>query len=302
MKTQLLRTGAIALTIACGSIQMSAWAQSPTAPRADSNGGKQTGPPELSIISSVFYLPTAAEEHELMPLRDAADRAERLMQGGNLSAAETTCLDAIIARKKVSRPVFAPAFEQLLANVYLRQGRYPEAIRLFLLNPDAGASNSPNVLNLTIAYCRLGDYRNALNWFHEVERQEQWVFGYTLLGGKAAPLEYWPTVRTLSGLEANALTIHGILQGSLTFRDRALQDFLAAADLAPNNALIPTHIARILERSGMYEDAARYYRRAATLGRGALAQWANEGAKRNRVGAIQKAKAAKSKPSAQLDM
>ena len=205
-------------------------------------------------IGTGFYRPSdpqkaAAERALFFQSRQYEKQARMLYVSGDLAGAEQACLQSINAAPIIDgNKQQMPFTQRLLGRVYLREGRNQEALMAFQSCyrniPDAGQN-----LDIAIAYARLGDYQHAHNFY-----SDQAILQYRLTHEPLKP-EDLPGTKNLKSLEASALFARGIDAFFEHRQDEALDDFMAAERLAPDNALIAYYCAQTLLEKGRGAEA-----------------------------------------------
>ena len=186
-----------------------------------------------------------------------------LYQSGNMAGAETACLNALNAVPVIQgQPQHVPFVADLLGQIYLKEGQYEKAVQ-WLQSARPNTAGGSLDLDLALAYVRLGDYKHAQELYSDQATLRYYPQGDAQdLPGTDAPVN----------LEASILLARG-LDAYLEHRyDDALPDLQRANKLAPSNALIAYHCARILTDKGHYSEAASLYKTAAATGRGAIGE------------------------------
>lgn len=204
-------------------------------------------------------------EREAKPSYDALRRARRLLEAGDVAAAEAECRQAVQLSRRIGSstggvPTNAGA-AQLLGEIYLREGKNREALQMFLPRLPYDVGGGLNV-NIAITYCRLGDYQRAKRFYSDQALVK-------MMPG-VSPLDR-PGSRSLASLEASALIARGAdASAERRYRD-ALLDFLTAERLVPRNPLVAYSLARQFLRSDDGEQALPRCRLAASAGHGRIA-------------------------------
>jgi tetratricopeptide (TPR) repeat protein len=218
--------------------------------------------------SSMSWNPPSREVTERMeaavrPSNEAERRARALLAQGDIACAEAECRKAVALSPTVNgQPTHGT---QLLGEICLREGRNREALK-YLLGALPHTAGGVTNLNAVIAFCRLGDYRNAKRFYSDGIIVQDW--------SPEMPSDL-PGTRDLASLEASALLGHGIDAAQEHRREDALRDFLAAERLMPRNphiAYITAETMLLLNHPGDAEAALPRYRLAAATGHGRIAE------------------------------
>lgn len=176
-----------------------------------------------------------------------AREAEQLAKAGDLRSAEKACLAALAAAPPVQQHP-DPDVEQLLGRIYLREGRYQEAIP-HLQACDPYIRQDIQGLDLTVAYARLGDYAHARNYYNDR------IVRNTRMTKEPLTAADLPGVSDLRSLEASALLMSGLDDFFHADKDNALAHLLAAEHLKPNNAVTAYFVGQILLDRGRSAEA-----------------------------------------------
>ncbi len=233
----------------------------------------KSAPSDEIVSANPLVGPGLIERNAAYAPSDALRRqAIVLNEAGDLKGAEAACMNALNTPPIIrGQPQHVPFVAQLLGQIYLKDGQYEKAIQ-WLQGARPNTAGGPLNLDLALAYARLGDYTHAQECYSD-----------------RATLRYYPegTAQDLPGtaspqaLEASILLARG-MDAYLEHRyDDALPDLQIANKLAPGNALIAYHCARILDEKGRYSEAAPLYGVAATGGHGII----GNDAKRRSAGA-----------------
>ena len=210
-----------------------------------------------------FYAPMsgkarAEEDAASAEYREHEKQARTLYASGNLNGAENECLRSLASAPIVGGQRQAlPLVQRLLGRVYLRQGRNQDALKAFQSCyrsiPDAGQN-----LDIAIAYARLGDYQHARRFY-----SDRAITEYRISDEPLKP-EDMPGTNNLKSLESSALLARGIDEFFEERQDEALDDFMAAERLAPDNALIAYYCGETLLEKGRTAEAIPRLRRTST--------------------------------------
>ena len=206
----------------------------------------------------------AAEVALFSQAQQLEKEAKRLYASGDLAGAEQTCTQAVKAAPVIGgQQQQMPYTQRLLGRIYLRQGRNQDALRAFQSCyrsiPDAGQN-----LDIAIAYARMGDYEHARNYY-----SDQAILQYRLTDEPLKP-EDLPGTGNLKSLEASALLGRGVDAFFEHRQDDALDDFLAAERIAPDNALIAYYCAQTLLEKGRGAEAVPRLKRVSASPRAAI--------------------------------
>ena len=195
-------------------------------------------------------------------------QAQALYEAGDLTGAETACLDALNSPPIIhGQPQHVPFVAPLLGRIYLKDGQYAKAI-YWLQGAKQHTVDSGLDLNLALAYVRLGDYKNASRLY-----SDQSILRY-LSDGEGVLTQDLPGTNSPKALEASILFARGLDTHFEARDDEALVDLQAANRLAPDNPLIAYHCATILSEERRFAEATPLYERAA-LGRGFISKEAS---------------------------
>lgn len=168
---------------------------------------------------------------------DSRLRSQLLLDAGDLTRAESECRRSLELSPRINGEIMGPATE-IMGLIRLRQGNNREAIEWFTRGNRHIVGDAPNV-NLTIAYCRLGDLPNATRHFSNGSVRHGWDHR----GGLNA--NDLPGMKSLITLEASALLGRGINSAAEDRHQDALADFLAAERLVPSNPIIAFNLGEI---------------------------------------------------------
>lgn len=221
------------------------------APRQASRRGHDGG-----IINAARLSPEVvkARQDAMAPSEALRLQGQALYEAGDLAGAEQADLKALDAA-----PVFGymkpsePLIARQLGQAYLKDGKYDQAIHWL-----GGAKKTLTTvgggldLDLALAYIRMGDYANASRHY-----SDQAIMQYHS-GGKNVLLQDLPGTDTPQALEASILLARGQDAYSEYRHDAALEDFQAAARLAPNNVLIAYDCAEILNEKRRLTEAVPF--------------------------------------------
>lgn len=191
-----------------------------------------------------FYTPQSEEGKRaldalLRPSDEAQKRARQLLRDGQLEAAEAECrhaltLSPIFAGKRWSMGALA-----LLGEILLAQKRNEEALDCFIQSYEEGPLTVEEKLGAALAYCRLGDFEMAQQFY-----SNETILRFSV----TTKAEDLPGTGDLASLEASILlgrAKHAILQHDYKGASR---DLKAAGELAPGNAVIADFAAYVLDR------------------------------------------------------
>jgi tetratricopeptide (TPR) repeat protein len=190
------------------------------------------------------------------PSEDARLRARRLLDAGDVSGAEVECRKSLTLAPTVSGMPINPEAVALMGDICLRQRKNWEALKWFLSYARHAVGGTAN-LNVAIAYCRLGDYQNAKQFYSDAVIRKGWEDA-----GGLSPQDL-PGTANVAGLEASALLNRGASLMAEVRRDEALADFLAAEHLVPGNPFIEYSISRVYLVKGDAGAALPHLRTAA---------------------------------------
>lgn len=190
-------------------------------------------------------------------------QAKTLYQSGDFKGAEEACLNALNVPPVIhGQTQYVPFVANLLGQIYLKDGQYEKAIQ-WLQGSKAHTVGGTLNLDLALAYLRLGDYKQAQECY-----SDQATLRYYPQGDSSD----LPGTDSPDHLEASILLARG-LDAYLEHRyDDALPDLQRANTLAPSNALIAYHCAKILDDKGHYSEATALYKIAAATGRGIISE------------------------------
>lgn len=193
---------------------------------------------------------TALYGKEYLLLQEGKD----LYKAGDLRGAEKKMLASLAAEPSFDTHK-EPQAEQMLGRIYLREGKYKEAIpHLKACLPED--NDDIRGLGLVIAYARLGNYAQAKRYYNGQVLQ-------TLRSTDS------PGIDDLHSLEASAVLECGISDFYHADRDSALRHLLAAERLAPNVVTTEYYTGRVLFDKKRYAEAAPRFKKVVTSPRGA---------------------------------
>jgi tetratricopeptide (TPR) repeat protein len=200
----------------------------------------------------------------LRPLGEAETAAQTLFYQGDLAAAERTCWRALAIAPRMSNGKPFTNVEEILGFIRLAQGRPTDALKFFgNLYPQSGGEGLR--LGITIAYCRLGDYRSALAHYEEAMRfsaRSEWL-------EDKDPNR--PGSRSVAQIEASVLLARGQRLHSF-LADHGESILRSAEKLRPNNPMISFELGKVLNENEKYTEAAIRFDKAASNGHGRLAE------------------------------
>ena len=181
--------------------------------------------------------------------REHEKQAKARYASGDLKGAADECLQSLASAPTVGgQRQSLPFVQRLLGRVYLRQGRNQDALKAFQACfrsiPDAGQN-----LDIAIAYARLGDYQHACAFY-----SDRAITQYRISDEPLKP-EDLPGTGNLKSVEASALLARGVDEFFEERQDEALDDFMAAERLAPDNALIAYYCSQTLLEKGRSTEA-----------------------------------------------
>jgi tetratricopeptide (TPR) repeat protein len=202
---------------------------------------------------------------KLVPSHEAEDRARKLYEAGNMKEAEKECREAIRLSIRVDGKIWNGSAMQLMGEIYMRYGRYREALEYLKQASNFSGLVVEAELDMAIAYCRLRAYRNALQHY-----ADQMILDH--VGENHWVAEDLPGTKSLRSLLASALLARGAEDYSHGNVDGALRCFLEADELAPENLLIENYIGESFYRTNMSEAAFKWYRLIAASSRSDMAK------------------------------
>jgi tetratricopeptide (TPR) repeat protein len=126
---------------------------------------------------------------------------------------------------------------QLMGEILIRQGRNREAIPYLTESFNFGESRKEAHLDLAIAYCRLREYRNAIQHYSD---RAVLVYVEDAFPQSAQQL---PGTSSLGSLEASALLARGLCDYYHNDSEATLKYLYDADRLAPGNKLITRFIS-----------------------------------------------------------
>jgi tetratricopeptide (TPR) repeat protein len=195
------------------------------------------------------------------PSRLRVEQARTLFHARRYAEAEAACKQALAASPKFNGQPFNPEARRLLAEIYLAQGRYPEASDCFSL-VRRNTSDVRLDLGLALAYCRAGKLDLARQCFSEKR---------FLSRIDISPLDL-PGTRDQRSMEVSILFARGLEAYETGQHDEAIQEFTAAERLAPTNGMIAYFHAYSLRFRNRGEEAYRFLAIAATYAHGKAAK------------------------------
>jgi tetratricopeptide (TPR) repeat protein len=207
----------------------------------------------------------AAVEHDSLIHREEyrlLAEGKKQYKSGDYESAERTLLACLAAEPSVDQQP-QPEAEQMLGRIYLRQGRYREAIP-HLKACDSHIEDDSRGLDLTIAYAHLGDYEDARKSYSDHLFQTTNLSEGTLLPSDL------PDPSSLRGLEARALLERGLFYFYHADRGPALADLLASEKLVPNDIVAADFSGEILIREGRPAEAATQLSKVVASPRGSI--------------------------------
>lgn len=225
-------------------------------------------PPPLGSLTSLPWTEVVELKGPYAESNRLQLKARELLRSGDVDGADRTALAALTATPARYGGPGEPMYiiEVLLGDIRLRQCRYEEALRHYL---PARNRIGRYALDLDAALCcvRLEDYKRArLLFSNEVLRAY-------FSGLDPADL---PGTKTLRELEATILMARGADAFRSCYEEVALENFEAAARVAPHNGLAACWAAESLDWLGRPAEAVPYWRRAARYGRGEVARKAKK--------------------------
>lgn len=187
-----------------------------------------------------------------------------MLASGDLTGAEQACRESLEAVPIVNgQKAQMPLVQRLLGRVYLREGKNQEALTAFQSCYHNIADANQN-LDIAIAYARLGNFEQAKKFY-----SDQAITRYRISDEPLKP-EDLPGMGNLKALESSALFARGedaMFEGR---EDDALDDFLAANRLAPNNTLIAYYCADALQEKGRAAESLPFLEKVAASPRGKI--------------------------------
>jgi tetratricopeptide (TPR) repeat protein len=153
-----------------------------------------------------------------------------------------------------------PEGYKILGLIRLEQGRPVEA-KNFLLATGSNYASESRDLALVIAYCRLGDYKNAsLTWqaTYQLHRRDLFLRG---------PDIDRPAGRNVRELEALSLFVRAVMTYG-NGGDRGQADLLAAERLLPRNPMIAFELGKVLADNNHYDEAVPRFNTVIANGHG----------------------------------
>ena len=201
-------------------------------------------------------------EAAFVPTNEAAKNARKLFLAGKLIEAEAECRRAVFISPTTAngKPCNTRAL-QLFGEMCLLQKRNKEALESFLACYHNTRSTELD-LDVALAYCRLGNYDMAMQWYSD----------QVLLQNYGITPQDLPGTLNLRSLEASVLLARGGQASGHAAYQEALIYFEAAGKLAPHNGLIASMTGEMLSNMGRHTpEYAPYFRLAAQYGHGRVA-------------------------------
>lgn len=206
----------------------------------------------------------AAERAIYAEARTHEKEARSRFISGDLTGAEQECLASLKAAPVIrGRKAQMPLVQRLLGRIYLREGKNQEALTAFQSCYRNIADANQN-LDIAIAYARLGNFEQAKKFY-----SDRAILRYRISDEPLKP-EDLPGTGDLKSLEASALFARGedaMFEGR---ENDALDDFLAANRLAPNNTLIAYYCADALQEKGRPAESLPFLEKVAASPRGKI--------------------------------
>ncbi len=203
----------------------------------------------------------------IRPASDASITAEELFNKGDLVGAEAAAMKSVrLSPKTRDGSPLIPSGLEVIGEIRLLQGK-PDQARNFFLACGPDYASQRRDLGLTIAYCRLGDYRNALTGYRYAATMHAHD---EFLDEKDPDRPGYRNVREIeaSVLLAKAQRFHGFL------RNYGEAELTAAEKLLPDNAMVAYELAKVLRENKKYAEAMTRFNKAARYGHGDLAKQA----------------------------
>jgi len=207
---------------------------------------------------------------------DMEKQARALMDQGNLPAAEQQIKQAIayyngLPELHGTGDWYTPRARQTLGDIYLKGGQYQKALAAYGIvgkqTKGAGAPMGPSLnLGVALAYCGLGDYEDARQYY-----SDKAITQYNFAGDTINPSDM-PGTDSPQSLEASIYLARGIDFYVHEMNAHAADDFAAAGKLTPNNPLLNYYWGDALDRLNRPQEAIPHAQIAAERGHGALAE------------------------------
>ncbi|MDQ2800814.1 MAG: tetratricopeptide repeat protein [Armatimonadota bacterium] len=212
----------------------------------------------------------AEEDAAFAPSDAFYKQAKTLYASGDLAGAEAACLNALNNPPVFQgRTLHVPFVADLLGQVYLKDGQYEKAI-YWLQGARHTTMDSSLNLNLALAYLKQGDFQTARRHYSA----EAAAKAMSTLN-EYSPQDL-PGTDTPDALEASILMARGVDASCEDRMDDALPDLQRANQLAPDNALVAYHYARLLNEKGRLTEALPLYEQAASKSHGRAASDAGD--------------------------
>lgn len=227
--------------------------------------------PDSSPKVGSFILHFGRDPKPNPEVQDHMLRANQALYVGDLGTAEAEASAALKAvRETNGEPnVRMDSVDVILGEVRLQQRKPREALNL-LLPTTVGTRSSTAYhsdrrdINLVIAYCRMGDYRNAR-------------LGYDYV----ADHHYHPILREFENPDIPGSANVRQIEASM-FLERAIRfsgflpkhgedDLRAAEKLLPTNAMVAFELGKVLRDNAKYAEANSRFNKACVRGHGKLA-------------------------------
>jgi tetratricopeptide (TPR) repeat protein len=199
---------------------------------------------------------------------EADSEAKRLLEKGDLVAAERACWRALetAPRRQNGRPITS-AFETL-GLIRLAQKRPSDALNYFgRIYPDS--CNEDLLFGMTLAYCHLKDYRNALIHYNEAMRftaRTDWLVNND---------PDRPGSGSVAQIEASVIVV-GVENSFWSLADHGESSLRAAEKLRPGNPMVSYWLGKALRENKKNDEAVIRLNKAAANGHGILAREARK--------------------------
>lgn len=199
------------------------------------------------------------------PSNDLEDEARALYQAGDIKGSERVCAESIRRSARAEGKVWNTTAMQLMGEILIRQGKNREAIPYLKESFNFGGAGVVAHLDLSIAYCRLKEYRNALKHY-----SDRAILTH-IEDAFPRSAENLPGTRSLVSLEASALLARGIEDYFSRGSDWTLPYLSEAERLVPHNPLIEGFIDKCFLDHRLSVETIKQYARSTTSKRSYLA-------------------------------
>ncbi len=221
--------------------------------------GQTTTQSEAGTKSARDPLAYAAEVSRIKPASDALQRACRQFYvEGNIASARVEATEAEHLAATLGVGLVGEEARRLLGRILFKENRFEEALEVLMQDYRQGQSVA---LDLDIALCLIKLGRAA--------QAQPYVSNRTLLQYGTVESDL-PGREPNSKLEASVRFARGLDLLRRSYSRAALEEFLAADQLAPKNGAINYHAGMALVDLNRHREAKPYFQRAAQYGLGRI--------------------------------